>query len=47
MKLTQQYAANLKALDEAAQKTSKDAADAAHQKLITSCSACHKLHKGK
>jgi hypothetical protein len=47
MKMTQQYAANLKALDDAAQKKNKDGADAAHQKLITSCNGCHRLHKGK
>jgi cytochrome c556 len=46
-KLTQEYATNLRALDDAAQKKNKDGADAAHQKLITSCNACHRVHKGK
>jgi hypothetical protein len=45
--LTKAYVANLKVLDDAAQKKNKDMLDAAHQKLITSCSGCHKLHKGK
>ena len=46
-KLTAEYVANLKALDDGAQKKSKEGADAAHQKLITSCSACHRVHRGK
>jgi cytochrome c556 len=44
-RLTQQYVANAKALDAAAQRQDKTAAQAVHKKLTSSCAACHKAHR--
>ena len=46
-RLTQQYLAAARELDQAAENKDASAAQEAHQKLGTSCMACHQLHKGK
>lgn len=46
-KLAGAYATNAKALEKAAEDKDKAAATAAHQKLATSCMACHKAHRGQ
>jgi cytochrome c556 len=45
-KLTKEYAANAKKLDDAAEKKDKDAVVKTQQVLGASCNACHKQHKG-
>ena len=44
-RLTQQYLAGVKALDAAAQRKDKSAAQEAQKRLMSSCSACHKAHR--
>ena len=46
-KLSNDFYADAKALQAAAEKEDKAAAQAAFQKLSTSCKACHSAHKGK
>lgn len=46
-KLSNNFYADGKALQAAAEKEDKVAAQAAFQKLSTSCKACHTAHKGK
>ncbi len=46
-KLAKDFYADAKALDEAAEKEDKPAAQESFQKLSTSCKACHSAHKGK
>jgi cytochrome c556 len=43
--LTQQYLANVKALDAAAGRRDKSVTDGALKKLMGSCSVCHKVHR--
>jgi cytochrome c556 len=45
-KLAKAYVANTKALEEAADKEDLKGARDALKKITTSCSACHKSHKG-
>jgi cytochrome c' len=45
-KLTKDYAANAKALNEACEKKDKSAAGAALGKMSRSCKSCHDAHKG-
>ena len=46
-KLTKAYVANAKTLYAAAEKMDKEAATAAQKKIMGSCTACHKAHKGQ
>jgi cytochrome c556 len=46
-KLTQQYAAYAKALNDAAQNMDQADAKKAHQKLSTACKSCHSEHRPK
>ena len=43
--LANRYYADVKVLDDAAQRKDTEAARAAHQRLSTSCKACHTAHK--
>jgi hypothetical protein len=45
VKLTQDYAAAAKTMNDAAQKKDKSAALAAHNKLQKACMACHNAHR--
>jgi hypothetical protein len=45
VKLTQDYAAAAKTMDDAARKKDKSAALSAHQKLQQACTACHQVHR--
>ncbi|MGP0064464.1 MAG: cytochrome c [Isosphaeraceae bacterium] len=44
-KLADSYADNAKALNDAAKKEDREAAQSAFKKVSTSCMACHKAHK--
>jgi hypothetical protein len=45
-KLTKQYAEAAQALDGAAQKKDQAAAMAVHGRIMRSCAACHRAHRG-